>query len=181
VRRSDLRKIYQAEGIIIDLRPGLRHLRGAYFYDEEIGATVLLAAGLPAEPTIFTMGHELKHHFVDRPAGLGLLSFCASANQAEVVEKAAEVFSAELIYPDADFIADCERLDIARGECDAAAIVRLKHATQTTLSYASLSKRATHFGFAAPASLDHVAWRKLEESIFGEPVYKRILRRRRLA
>jgi hypothetical protein len=179
VRRSDLRRIYQAEAIVIDFRPGLRHLRGAYFYDEEIGPTVLLAAGLPDEPTIFTMGHELKHHFIDRSAGLGF-SFCAPANQAEIMEKAAEVFAAELIYPDADFIKDCGRLGMARGGCDAAAIVRLRHETQTTLSYASLSKRATHFGFAAPGALQGVAWRKLEESIFGEPVYKRVMRRRTL-
>lgn len=30
-------------------------------------------------------------------------------------------------------------------------------------------------------ALDQIAWRKLEESIYGEPVYKRIQRRRRLA
>jgi Zn-dependent peptidase ImmA (M78 family) len=178
VRRSDLRKIYRAEAIVIDVRPHLRHLRGAYFYDEEIGPTILLAAGLPDEPTIFTMGHELKHHFIDRPAGFGFLSFCAPANQAEIMEKAAEVFAAELIYPDADFIKDCGRLGMAGGACDAAAIVRLKRTSQTTLSYASLSKRATHFGFAQPGSLQGVAWRRLEESMFGEPVYKRVMRRR---
>jgi len=180
VRRSELRRIYQAEGIVIDFRPGLRVLRGAYFYDDEIGPSVLIAKGLPPEPTIFTMGHELKHHFIDRPAGL-LESFCATTNQTDLIEKAAEIFAAELVYPDEDFIADLEHRGIVRGECDAAAIVRLKHETETTLSYASLSKRATFFRFAPAGALDHVAWRKLEESIYGEPVYKRILRRRRSA
>ena len=180
VRRSDLRRIYRAEGIVIDFRRGLRTLRGAYFYDEEIGPSVLIAKGLPPEPTIFTMGHELKHHFIDHPAGL-VESFCATTNMGDTMEKAAEIFAAELVYPDDDFIADLERRGIARGECDAAAIVRLKRETETTLSYASLSKRATFFRFASPGSLDRIPWRKLEESIYGEPVYKRILRRRRSA
>lgn len=181
VRRSDLRRIYSAEGITIDFRSGFRTLRGAYFWDEAIGPTVMLTEGLPDEPTIFTMGHELKHHFIDRTAGIGLPTYCALANRADTAEKAAEIFAAELIYPDRDFQADMKRRGIASGECDAAAIVRLKHETKTTLSYASLSKRATLFGFAPPGALDRIAWRKLEESMYGEPVYKRVQRRRRLA
>jgi len=100
---------------------------------------------------------------------------------SDTIEKAAEIFAAELVYPDDAFIADLEHRGIARGACDAAAIVRLKHETKTTLSYASLSKRATFFGFAPPASLDRISWHKLEEAMYGEPLYKRILRRRRSA
>ncbi len=181
VTRSDLRRIYMAEGIRIDRRDGFRSLRGAYFFDEEIGPTVLLARGLPEEPTIFTMGHELKHHFLDRPAGMDLVSMCGDSNVSDLPEKAAEVFAAELVYPDAEFLIHMEQAGIARGGCDAAAIVRLKHRTRTTLSYSSLGKRAMFHGFAPEGSLLGVAWKKLEASIYGEPFYKRYAQRRRSA
>src|SRR5208337_5613927 len=65
VLRSDLRRIYRAEGIRIDLWPHkFRKLRGAYFNDE-MGPTVMLYKDLPDDPMVFTMGHELKHHLVD--------------------------------------------------------------------------------------------------------------------
>lgn len=177
VLRSDLRRIYAEEGIQIDLWDGFRKLRGAYLYDEEVGPSVLLQRGLPTEPLIFTMGHELKHHFCDRAEGEGV-SLCSDANVTEAREIGAEIFAAELIYPDEDFFRDLEERRIGRGECDAAAIVRLKRSTGTTLSHTSLAKRATLFGYALSGSLDRVRWKKLEEDLFGEPVYKRIQRRR---
>src|SRR5262249_29310027 len=70
VLRSDLRRIYKHHGIRIDLWPHrFKRLRGAYFFDD-LGATVMLARGLPADPMVFTMGHELKHHLADRESGL---------------------------------------------------------------------------------------------------------------
>lgn len=179
VLRSDLRRIYAAEAICIDLWDGLRKLRGAYFYDAEIGSSVLLQRDLPIEPLIFTMGHELKHHFCDRSEDDALVSLCSDANVIEAVEIGAEIFAAELIYPDHDFCEDLEKRQIRRGECDAAAIVRLKHDTATTLSYTSLAKRATLFGYAPDGALEQVRWCQLEEEMYGEPLYKRILRRRR--
>jgi hypothetical protein len=154
------------------------HLREAYFSDAEIGPTVLLQRGLPTEPLIFTMGHELKHHFCDRTDGAALLSVCSDANVSEAIEIGAEIFSAELIYPDDEYCTHLEERRIGRGECDAAAIVRLKHETRTTLSYTSLAKRAMLFGYAPKGSLERISWRAVEEQLFGEPVYKRILRRR---
>ena len=179
VLRSDLRRIYAAEGIRIDLWDGLRKLRGAYFYDAEIGPSVLLQRGLPIEPLIFTMGHELKHHFCDRSEDDALVSLCSDANVSEAIEIGAEIFAAELIYPDEDFCEELERRKIRRGECDAAAIVRLKHDTATTLSYTSLAKRAMVFGYASDGALEQVRWRRLAEEMYGEPLYKRLLRRRR--
>jgi hypothetical protein len=53
-------KIYRVEGIEeLDFRRGFKPLRGAYFNDE-YGVTVMLAGGMPDEPTIFTMAHELQ-------------------------------------------------------------------------------------------------------------------------
>ncbi len=174
VLRSDLRRIYRAEGIHIDLWPyKLKRLRGAYFNDES-GPTVMLAKGLPEDPMVFTMGHELKHHFVD--AG-SKLSYCDSSNESNPIEIGAEIFAAELIYPDDDFRANLKDMGIKPGECTPEALVRLKHETRTTLSYAGLSKRAEFMGFAEVGSLGRVKWKKLEEKLYGVPLYKLIRRR----
>jgi Zn-dependent peptidase ImmA (M78 family) len=176
VLRSDLRRIYRAEGIRIDLWPHkLRKLRGAYINDE-IGPTVMLAKGLPQDPMVFTMGHELKHHLTDSGSSL---SYCDACNQSDPIEIGAEIFAAELIYPDDDFRADLERMKIAPRQCTSEVLVRLKHDTRTTLSYAGLAKRAEFMGFAVEGSLDRVKWKKIEEEIYGEPLHKWLLRRRR--
>src|SRR5947209_10023551 len=75
VLRSHLRAIYRSHGIAIDLWPAkFRKLRGAYFNDDA-GPTVMLARGLPEDPMVFTMAHELKHHLVDSEAKVSLCSF----------------------------------------------------------------------------------------------------------
>jgi Zn-dependent peptidase ImmA (M78 family) len=176
VLRSDLRRIYKHHGIRIDLWPHrFKRLRGAYFFDD-LGATVMLARGLPADPMVFTMGHELKHHLADRESGL---SFCDASNENEPIEIGAEVFAAELIFPEQDFIDRLGQMEVARGGCSAEVLVRLKRETRTTLSYAGLAKRAEFLGFAVQGSLAKVQWKKLEEQLFGEPLYKRLLRQRR--
>src|ERR1035438_9542207 len=87
VLKSDLRRIYKDQGIHIDLWPyKLRKLRGAYFNDAQ-GASVMLARGLPDDPIIFTMGHELKHHLVDRES---LVALCDPSNQSAEIEIGAE-------------------------------------------------------------------------------------------
>ena len=176
VLRSDLRRIYGHYGIRIDLWPGkFKGLRGAYFHDA-LGTTVMLSRSLPPEPMVFTMGHELKHHLVDREMGL---SYCDASNEGEAVEIGAEVFAAELMFPEQDFIDRLKEMGIAKGSCTPEALVRLKRDTRTTLSYAGIAKRAVFFGFATPGSLAKVQWKKLEERMFGEPLYKRIMRNRR--
>jgi hypothetical protein len=84
------------------------------------------------------------------------------------------VFAAELIYPEGQFATDLQARDIAMGGCTAEVIVRLKRETRTTLSYAGLVKRAEFLGFAPSGILQGVKWKKLEESIFGLPIYKQI-------
>jgi Zn-dependent peptidase ImmA (M78 family) len=175
VLRSDLRAIYRDQGIRIDLWPRRpREIRGAYFNDD-LGPTVMLVKGLPEDPTIFTMAHELKHHLVDRDLPIAC---CSDRNINQHLEIGAEIFAAELIYPEQDFVDALEGRGIALGMCTPEAIVHLKHETRTTLSYAALAKRATFRGYAAPGSLDGVRWKKLEEQIFGEPFYKVLQRRR---
>jgi Zn-dependent peptidase ImmA (M78 family) len=176
VIKSQLRGIYRDQGIKIDLWPHrMREVRGAYFNDE-LGPTVMLVKGLPEDPMIFTMAHELKHHLVDRELSMAC---CSDRNANQHIEIGAEIFAAEFIFPEQDFLVALAEKGISTGNCTAEAIVRLKHETRTTLSYAGLAKRATFLGLAPAGSLDGVRWKKLEEEIFGEPLYKRILRRRR--
>lgn len=175
VLKSDMRRIYKSYGIKIDLWPyQFKSLRGAYFNDE-LGPSVVLPRNLPVDPMVFTMAHELKHHLVDQ--NLSLI-YCDASNEHELIEIGAEVFAAELIFPDKDFAECLRQMGIGKGECTPEILVRLKHETETTLSYAGLAKKAEFLGFAAPGSLAKVRWKKIEEQIYGEPVYKRILRNR---
>jgi Zn-dependent peptidase ImmA (M78 family) len=177
VLRSDMRRLYRAYGLRIDLWPyKFKGLRGAYF-DDELGPTVMLARQLPPEPLIFTMAHELKHHLADRGRGL---SYCAASNQREPVEIGAEIFAAELIFPEEDFVAALKRLGVGLRQGSPEVLVQLKRETQTTLSYAGLAKRAEYLGFVPVGSLARVQWKKLEERLYGEPLYKRLLRARQM-
>lgn len=176
VLRSDLRRIYGSYGVKIDLWPHrLRNIRGAYFNDD-LGPTVMLRKGLPEDPMVFTMAHELKHHLVDRDSGL---AYCDTSNEREPIEIGAEVFAAEFIYPEQTFAVDITVIGAGSGHCTAEMIVRLKHETRTTLSYAGLAKRAVWLGFADTRTFANVPWKKLETSLYGVPFFKRRRARRR--
>jgi Zn-dependent peptidase ImmA (M78 family) len=164
---ADLRRIYSAEDIRIDLSDTLSNrVRGAYFYDE-LGATVLLNKKLPDDPRAFTMAHELKHHLFDRDR---LVVFCGSDNVSSVIEIGAEVFAAEFLFPEQTFIDYFKEHAFTPEE-----LVHLKVNTRTTLSYAGLAKRAEFLGLAKRGSLQKIAWTKLQESMYGVPFYKQRL------
>jgi Zn-dependent peptidase ImmA (M78 family) len=147
----------QTEGIErLDFRSGFKALRGAYFNDDD-GVSILLARGLPDDPTIFTIAHELKHHLVDSKAKSVL---CRTAEEARRIEVGAEVFAAELIYPEKDFVNDLGRLLGRTPETvTAETLVQLKVRTRTTLSYAALAKRTVLLGLAEQGSFQDVRWR----------------------
>lgn len=173
VLKSDLRRIYKKYGIKIDLWPhGLKKVQGAYFNDEN-GVSVLIDKRLPNDPLIFTLAHELKHHLVDSALGL---SYCGSSNDTEPIEIGAEVFAAELIFPEQDFATQLLSMGVNYGSCKPENLVRLKHETRTTLSYMGLVKRTEFLGFAAKGAFKSVRFQKLEEQIYGVPFYKRIRR-----
>lgn len=177
VLKSDLRRIFKDQGIHIDLWPHkLKKLRGAYFYDERDGASVMLAKNLPDDPMIFTMGHELKHHLVDRNS---IVALCDPSNQSTEIEIGAEIFAAELIYPEQMFRDDLAAMNVSSGTCEAKHLVALKRETKTTLSYAGLAKRAEFLGLAPENSLKKIAWKNLEEKIYGVPFYKQRLQWRK--
>ena len=161
VLASDLRRIYDRHGIVIDSWPyRLRHLRGA-FINDHLGTTVMLASGLPHDPMVFTMAHELKHFFRDRDLGV---YYCDQSNLRREVEVGAEIFAAELLFPDQDFIKHMRLLRVGRDQCLPKTLVQLKCDTRTTLSYAGLAIKAERLGYAPACSLTKIkTWRKLEE------------------
>ena len=69
-------------------------------------------------------------------------------------------------------------LNVTRGRVDPAAVIRLKRETRTTLGYVGIVKRLEFLGFIAPGAFARVRWKKLEEQVYGEPLYKQLLRRR---
>ncbi len=170
VLRSDLRRIYRAEGIEIHKCPAkLKRLRGAYIFDET-GPAVLINGALPPEPTIFTLAHELKHHLVDRGTGL---SFCGESTATAHVEIGAEIFAAEFIFPETDFWKALTASGVTPDNYVPEALVRLKARLRTTMSYASMAKRIEFRGYAPPGSHAKVGWRALEDSLFGVPFFRR--------
>jgi Zn-dependent peptidase ImmA (M78 family) len=166
VVESDLRRIYEQNGIVIDDWPyRLRNLRGAFICDD-LGTTVMLASGLPQDPKVFTMAHELKHFYRDRHLGA---SYCDQSNLGKTLEIGAEIFAAELLFPDKDFMAQMRIMGIGVNECLPKTLVRVKQKTRTTLSYAGLAIKAERLGYAPTRSLTTIkGWRRFE-AIYGEP------------
>ncbi|EKD84352.1 MAG: hypothetical protein ACD_39C00095G0010 [uncultured bacterium] len=176
VKKSHLRTIYRDLGIEIDYWPyRLRDIRGAYFHDD-IGTTVMVVKSLPEDPMIFTLAHELKHHLFDQDQQA---IYCSNTNVNQHIEIGAEIFAAEFIYPENEFVDDLAAKGITRGKCMPETIVRLKHETGTTLSHTGLAKRAMFLGLAPDGSLKDVRWKKLQEEIFGIPLYKTLWRKRK--
>lgn len=173
---SDLRRIFHDKDVKVELAPGrtypgsFKSVRGAYFCDD-LGFTVLINKKLPTEPRIFTMAHELKHHLVDQ--GLGVL-YCDASNEKEEIEIGAEIFAAELIFPDDDVAEALSGLGVKQGMCKAEDLVRLKRESATTMSYAALVKKATWLDFAEPGAFRGVKFKKLEETMFGPPLYRQL-------
>jgi hypothetical protein len=165
VVESDLRRIYEQNGIVIDDWPyRLRNLRGAFISDH-LGSTVMLASGLPQDPKVFTMAHELKHFYRDRHLGV---SYCDQSNLGKTLEIGAEIFAAELLFPDKDFVSQMCTMRVGTNQCLPRTLVWLKQKTRTTLSYAGLAIKAERLGYAPPRSLTTIkTWRKFEE-IYGE-------------
>jgi IrrE N-terminal-like domain len=167
---SDLMRIYAQYGIVLDEWPyRFRHLRGA-FIDDHLGTTIMIARGLPQDPMVFTMAHELKHFFRDRDLGI---SYCDQSNLNKSLEVGAEIFAAELLFPDRDFVAHMNMMGIRRDQCLPKTLIRLKRKTGTTLSYAGLAIKAERLGFAPAHSLTTIkTWRRLE-ALYSAPTPSR--------
>jgi len=167
---NDLMRIYAKYEITVDEWPyRFRHLRGA-FINDHLGTTVMLAKGLPRDPMVFTMAHELKHFFRDRDLGI---SYCDQSNMTKSLEIGAEIFAAELLFPDRDFVAHMRMMGIRQDQCLPKTLIQLKRQTGTTLSYAGLAIKAEKLGFAPSHSVTTIkTWRRLE-ALYSPPVQRR--------
>ena len=172
---SDLMRIYARHGIEVDEWPyRFKNLRGA-FINDHLGATIMLAKGLPQDPMVFTMAHELKHFFRDRDLGI---SYCDQSNLNKSIEIGAEIFAAELLFPDRDFMLHMKRMSIRSNQCLPKTLIQLKRETRTTLSYAGLAIKAERLGFAPSHSLTTIkTWRRLE-AVHSPPAQKQSVRNR---
>jgi Zn-dependent peptidase ImmA (M78 family) len=134
----ELRGIYKAEGISLDHWPLPRKIKALYMCDDG-HCSVALQKSIPYEPKLFALVHELKHHFCDREAlGAGVIH-CGDYDANELIEKGAEVFAAEFIYPEAEFVEYLGQLGVMIR--DAAHIVGIKRSCGAKVSYQFILKR----------------------------------------
>lgn len=172
--------IYRDQRIQLDRwKPRLRKVRAAYFVVDEESSVLLNAAIIPVEPKLFALAHELKHHLIDREAAklrpLGCQTDFASKDPVEI---GAEIFAAEFIFPQDNFAAWLEEFGVS-GHCSPADVVRVKRGCPAKVSYQFIVKRLEWLGHVDRGEYSKTQWVKLEESIYGQPLYKRIQARRR--
>lgn len=166
-----VRSIYRAEGITLDYRATSPKIRAVYMCDDD-DPSVMVNNKLPAEPKLFSLVHELKHHYVDRPIIESGQIKCGAYNENQVIEIGAEVFAAEFIYPEAEFLLCAERLGLHAGQVNANDVVLLKRGCGAKVSYMFLRKRLERFNFITPGEFLKVKFQNLEEELFGPPIYK---------
>lgn len=167
----EVREIYKTEGITVDLRPLSSTIRAVYMCDDD-DPSVLVNKKLPEEPRLFAMVHELKHHYCDREAITRGAIRCGDYNANQTIEIGAEVFAAEFIFPEAEFLDLTCSLQIREGNCSAEDVVRIKRSCQAKVSYTFLKKRLERLQFIEPGAFAKIQFQKLEEEIFGSPIYK---------
>ncbi len=167
-----MRGIYQVEGIRIDRWDTQgRKIRAAYFCDDD-DFSVLLSKNLPREPMLFSLAHELKHHYVDRNMIQGGKIQCGDYNANEAIEIGAEIFAAEFIYPEAEMQELVNQLGITRQNCSPEKVVEFKRACPALVSYSFIVKRFERFGLCQVGEYKKVRFQKLEEEMYGLPIYK---------
>lgn len=166
----EVRAIYRREGIRIDARRLPAAVKAVYMCDND-DLSVAIQEGLPKEPRIFALVHELKHHWTDREAIRSGELMCGDYNQNEVIEKGAEVFAAEFIYPEDEFSADIVRSGTSHWDVDA--VVRFKRDfCQARVSYTYIRKRLERLGLIERGQFVGVKFQKREEQLHGVPFYK---------
>jgi hypothetical protein len=166
-----IRRIYRAEGIKMDYWDTTNKIRAAYFCEDN-DHSVLINRKLPREPKLFSMVHELKHHYVDQSTIQAGHIRCGDYNANQTIEIAAEVFAAEFIYPEAEMLALLTELGITKDNCSPEKVVDFKRNCPAVVSYKFLVKRLEWFKFCARGEYGKVKFQTLEESLYGQPFYK---------
>jgi Zn-dependent peptidase ImmA (M78 family) len=171
----EVRQIYKNEGIKIDAWPLPPKIKAMYMCTDG-HYSVAVQQKLPDEPKLFALVHELKHHYVDQEKIENGMVLCGDYNQNELIEKGAEVFAAEFIYPQAEFSDLVGSLGISDWQPEN--IVRLKQRIQAKVSYTFIRKRLERLGLIPRGEFAAVRFKKLEEEILGVPYWKARVRRR---
>ncbi len=166
-----VRQIYKAEGIAIDMWNLSARIRAVYMCDDG-ECSVLVSRSLPKEPRLFALVHELKHHYCDRASISSGRIQCGDYNANEVLEIGAEIFAAEFIYPEQEFIDFLPQVGITQHKSKPEQVVELKRNCGAPVSYRFLIKRLEWFGLIQPGTFKGVKFQKLEEEIYGPPIYK---------
>ena len=176
-----VKKIYRAEGVAIDIWKLSPRIRAVYMCDEN-DPSVLLNETLPKEPRLFALVHELKHHFRDRAILDGGQIPCGDYNANREIEIGAEVFAAEFIFPEAEFVVVAQQLDLfSKSPLTPEDVVRLKRTAEAPVSYQFLRKRLEFFNMVPKGYFAKVKFTKLEEQMYGVPIYKQEWFRQRRA
>lgn len=166
----EVRRIYKDEDIRIDYWPLPYKIKALYMCADG-NCSVAIQRSLPEEPKLFALVHELKHHYCDRATlGSGVIH-CGDYNANELIEKGAEVFAAEFIYPEREFAEDIRVLGITSWTPEH--IVHLKRRCKAKASYTFLCKRLERLALIGRGQFNNVQFRKLEERIYGVPFYRR--------
>ena len=166
-----IREVYKAEGVAIDLWDTSHRIRAVYMC-EGGDASVLVNRKLPVQPRLFAMAHELKHHYCDQTALKNGQIRCGDYNANELIEKAAEVFAAEFIYPAHEFLDCASSIGLEHGKVKPEDLVQLKRICGAPVSYKFLQKRLEWFDFIERGQFAKVQFQKLEEEIHGVPIYR---------
>jgi Zn-dependent peptidase ImmA (M78 family) len=165
-----IKRIYKAEEIILDYRKVSGRIRAAYFCDD-VDCSVLANSTLPRIPKIFSLIHELKHHFVDRDKIIKGEVVCGDYNENKTIEVGAEIFAAEFIYPETEMLSDCEEFGISCENCTKENVVNFKRYCKAPISYTFIEKRFEFFNFVSKGTFKDVQFQKLEDSMYP-PIYK---------
>ena len=167
-----VRRIYKTEGIKIDSwNIKGQTLRAAYFCEND-DYSVLVNKNLPRQPKLFSLVHELKHHYVDQEKIKDGRIKCGDYNANQVIEIGAEIFAAEFIYPEDEMQKLAAQLGISETNCSPEQVILTKRHCPVPVSYKFVVKRFEWFGFCRRGQFSKVQFQKLEERLYGLPIYK---------
>jgi Zn-dependent peptidase ImmA (M78 family) len=172
---KQVKLIYKAEGILIDYYPLPYKVKAVYMCDDK-DCSVAIQKALPDEPKLFALVHELKHHYRDQEIIRSSGVVCGDYNANQLIEKGAEVFAAEFIYPEAEFVFDLEKRGIKQWTAEE--VVRFKRDCKAKVSYRFICKRLERLQLVGLGEFNSVQFQKLEEQLFGIPFYRQRYRRR---
>lgn len=170
-----VKSIYKAEGIRIDYYP-LPYKVKAVYMCEDGDCSVAIQKRLPDEPKLFAFVHELKHHYRDQDLIRSSGVVCGDYNANELIEKGAEVFAAEFIYPELEFVADLARQGVTHWTAEE--VVRFKRQCKARVSYKFICKRLERLQLIEFGQFNSVQFQKLEDTLFGVPFYRQRNRQR---